>query len=302
MGYLHIDNLYKNQAILLFKKCYALEKIHGTSAHLGWKDGSVRYFSGGESHEKFKALFDDAALVAAFSEIGHDSMTIFGEAYGGKCQGMSKTYGKELRFVAFDVKIGDSWLKVPSAHEVVTRLGLEFVWYMETDTDIAELDALRDRASEQAYRNGCADREDAGTWRIMEGVVLRPIEEFHDNAGNRVISKHKREEFRERASIPDIDPAKRELLTRADDIAQEWVTDMRLSHVLDKMGNPTEMSAIPAVISAMQEDVTREGSGEIIDNQAVRKAIGTATVKLYKKRINAMAGLMGCTPPLPPRT
>jgi hypothetical protein len=30
MGYLHIDNLYKSQDILLFKRCYALEKIHGT--------------------------------------------------------------------------------------------------------------------------------------------------------------------------------------------------------------------------------------------------------------------------------
>ena len=31
MAYLHIDNLYKNQEILMFKECYALEKIHGTS-------------------------------------------------------------------------------------------------------------------------------------------------------------------------------------------------------------------------------------------------------------------------------
>jgi hypothetical protein len=29
MGYLHIDNLYKNVDILLFKECYAMEKIHG---------------------------------------------------------------------------------------------------------------------------------------------------------------------------------------------------------------------------------------------------------------------------------
>ena len=27
MGYLHIDNLYKNTTILNFKECYALEKI-----------------------------------------------------------------------------------------------------------------------------------------------------------------------------------------------------------------------------------------------------------------------------------
>ena len=30
MGYMHIDNLYKDQRILQFKECYALEKIHGT--------------------------------------------------------------------------------------------------------------------------------------------------------------------------------------------------------------------------------------------------------------------------------
>lgn len=29
MGYLHISNLYKDIDILLFKECYALEKIHG---------------------------------------------------------------------------------------------------------------------------------------------------------------------------------------------------------------------------------------------------------------------------------
>ena len=34
MAYMHIDNLYKNQEVLLFKECYAMEKIHGTSAHI----------------------------------------------------------------------------------------------------------------------------------------------------------------------------------------------------------------------------------------------------------------------------
>jgi hypothetical protein len=29
MGYASIPNLYKNQEILIFKRCYALEKIHG---------------------------------------------------------------------------------------------------------------------------------------------------------------------------------------------------------------------------------------------------------------------------------
>ena len=38
MGYMHIDNLYKNVTIMLFKEAYVLEKIHGTSAHITWSN------------------------------------------------------------------------------------------------------------------------------------------------------------------------------------------------------------------------------------------------------------------------
>lgn len=41
MGYQHIPNLYKEQAILAQSECYALEKIHGTSAHIKFKAGSL---------------------------------------------------------------------------------------------------------------------------------------------------------------------------------------------------------------------------------------------------------------------
>ncbi len=44
MGYLHIENLYKNIDIMQFKECYAMEKIHGTSAHVRFKDGEVAFF------------------------------------------------------------------------------------------------------------------------------------------------------------------------------------------------------------------------------------------------------------------
>lgn len=46
MGYAHIDNLYKNQTILkTFKRCYALEKIHGCvkkGTLVTLADGSIR--------------------------------------------------------------------------------------------------------------------------------------------------------------------------------------------------------------------------------------------------------------------
>ncbi len=47
MGYRKIPNLYKDADILLFKDCFASEKVHGTSAHVSWKDGKVNFFAGG---------------------------------------------------------------------------------------------------------------------------------------------------------------------------------------------------------------------------------------------------------------
>ena len=127
MAYLHIDNLYKAQEILAFKECYALEKIHGTSAHIRWDGEVVSFFSGGEKHDSFVLLFDAAELTKSFSENVEMPCVVYGEAYGGKCQGMSKTYGTALRFIAFDVKIGEWWLSVPQAQAFVDTLGLEFV-------------------------------------------------------------------------------------------------------------------------------------------------------------------------------
>lgn len=291
MGYLHIDNLYKAQDILHFKTCYALEKIHGTSAHVAWKDGAVKFFSGGENYERFAALFDAAKLADAFAvRFGKgEECTVYGEAYGGKQQGMSPTYGKELRFVAFDVKVkgekGESWLNVPHAAGVCTGLGLEFVEYAAVSTDLDVLNAERDKPSAQAVRNGIEEP------RIREGVVLRPPIEVTDWRGNRIIAKHKRDEFAERGRPKvDLDPSKREQLENADAIATEWVTPMRLEHVIDAViaardNKQIDVCDIPVVIAAMIEDVTREASGEILDSKPARKAMGARTVALFKQRM-----------------
>lgn len=294
MGYMHIDNLYKDQTILMFKECYALEKIHGTSAHIDWAQGYVGFYSGGEKREKFVELFNKQVLEDSFKALGHDLVTVFGEAYGGKQQGMKAMYGEHLKFVVFDIKIGEHWLKVPDAHAVAQKLGLEFVHYWKTSTDIVELDKHRDAPSEQAFRNGCANRDDTSTYCIMEGVVLRPLLELRTPDGSRIIAKHKRAEFRERQSIPDIDPSKRQLMEDAEKIALEWVTDMRLRHVLDKMGNPKDITKTGEVIRAMVEDVTREASGEIMDNKSVRRAIGNRACKLYKEHAMKLEEPVAC--------
>lgn len=278
MGYLHIPNLYKDQTILLFKECYALEKVHGTSANITWVNGQLTYFSGGEKHERFTALFNAEELSQKLAALSVQSITVFGEAYGGKQQGMKDIYGAELRFIAFDVRINDKWLDVPNAQQIVTSLGLEFVPWQRTATDTESLNTLRDKPSEVAERRGIANKP-------REGIVIRPLIEVTLNNGERVIAKHKGDAFSERATTPKIvDNAKLIVLDDAKNIANEWVTPMRLEHILDKLPQGINVEATRMVIDAMIEDVTREAVGEIIDSRDTRVAIGKRTATLFKER------------------
>ena len=283
MGYLHIQNLYKEQDILLFKRCFALEKVHGTSAHVSYdvtRHEKLQFFAGGASHVSFVAIFDQPALLAAFERLGHERVVVFGEAYGGKMQKMGEVYGKELRFIAFDVKVGDSWLSVRDMDQVATGLGFEVVPYEEISTELAELDRVRDMPSEVAVRRGC------GNDKPREGVVLRPLIELTKNNGDRIIVKHKQEAFSERATPQKVvDPEKLIVLGKATEIAQEWVTEMRLVHVLDKL-KVVDIKDTPTVIKAMIEDVYREASGEIVESKEASQAIGKRTAQLFKAHIN----------------
>lgn len=278
MGYMHIDNLYKSQEILEFRKCYALEKINGSSAHIKFKDGHITFFSGGESHERFKTIFNEEYLINKFSELVKD-VVVYGEVYGGKCQGMSSTYGKDLKFVVFDICIDEKFLSVKQADEFTKQVCLEFVDYNVIDATVEAINYERDKPSTQAKRNGIVED------KIREGVVLRPLFEVILNNGKRVISKHKRAEFNERVSEPEVDKNKRVVLEEAELVANEWVTIMRLNHVLDKTTGERDMKLVPIVIKNMVEDVLREAEGEIKDSREVRKAIGARAAKLYKEQV-----------------
>lgn len=285
MGYLHIGNLYKTQDILLFRECYALEKVHGTSAHISYKaqgsnkhpDKQLHFFSGGVSSVNFEALFDKEKLFAGFTALAHEEVTIYGEAYGGSCQGMSSVYGKVLCFIVFDVQIGESWLSVPDMAQVAEGLGLEVVPFTKIPCTLEAFDAARDAPSEVAVRRG------TGTNKHREGVVLRPLIELTKNNGERIIVKHRAEKFSERATPQRIiDPAKLLVLEAASAIAQEWVTPMRLTHVLDKIPG-ANMEQVPTVIAAMVEDVYREAKGEIVESKEAQAAIGKRTVALFRE-------------------
>jgi hypothetical protein len=278
MGYRHIDNLYKETTILQFRACFALEKVHGTSAHVMWRDGVLSFFSGGEKHERFVGLFDVGDLHERFTALGHDKVTVYGEAYGGSQQAMRATYGDALAFIAFEVQIGETWLSVTNAADVCQKLGIEFVPFAQGPATVEWLNGQRDADSEVAIRRGM------GAGKKREGVVVRPVLEFLDHRGNRVMAKHKRDDFRETRTPREVNPDQLKVIVGAEAIAQEWVTSMRLEHVLDKIPKPHTAELTGAVIKAMIEDVEREAVGEIVASAAARKAISAATAKLYRSK------------------
>jgi len=283
MSYAHLPNLYKDQTVLLFRECYAMEKLDGTSAHVSWRHGKVWFSPGGESAVRFQACFDESTLTAAFEKLGHETVIVYGEAYGGSCQKQTWRYGPSLRFCAFEVQIGDLWLSVPEAHEFVKKLGLDFVHYVKCSTDLAVLDAQRDAPSEQARRNGVEGDQP------REGIVIRPLVEMRIGT-DRIVAKHKRDDERETATPRKVvDPAQQEVLTKASAIAVEWVTSTRLQHVLDKMPQGIGIEKTGDVIRAMTEDVVREGAGEFVDSKEARQAIGKRAGELFRAHIKKAA-------------
>lgn len=292
MGYLEIKNLYADARVLAFEKVYALEKIHGTSANVSWHgpEYDVTFSSGGMSHQVFREIFDVEKLRTAFLDIGLFPIIVHGEAYGGKMQAMSETYGKLARFVAFDVKVDGRWLDVPEAEKIVRRLELEFVDYVLVSSTEEALDIERDRPSVQAKRNGIE------VDRPREGIVIRPVFECFDCWGNRLIAKHKGDEFKETAKGRKLDQP--ELITTAQHLAEEYATPMRLNHVLDKFVAENErqprIEDTNEVIKRMIADIIKEGKHEMSADllttamsKAIHRAVGSVTVRLFKAWLRA---------------
>jgi len=275
LGYLHIPNLYKDRTILMFREVWALEKLHGTSSHISYKDGNLSFFSGCASIQLFKQLFNEDLLAQRFRDLQDvRGMTIFGEAYGPILK-MSQTYGNKLCFVAFDVQIGDNFLSVPQAEAFCLGMDIEFVYYQKTMTDLALLDAIKESPSVQAIRNGIGDD------KRQEGIVLRPLIELRKNNGDRIICKHKNAEFMETATERPISAEKLQVMEEARAIATEWVTEMRLQHVLDKIPG-VDIRKMGDIIRAMHEDVQREAAGEIVWSKEAANEVARKTSELAK--------------------
>jgi len=292
MNYQHINNLYNNREIIEnFKKVYALEKIDGTSASIEFFQDNLNekydYLlkPGSGSLAKFTRLTEEVVdrLFQKFPFTKEElRVTVYGEFYGGKIRHGSRRYGPEEKFVAFDVELNGVWLDVDSAKKFCDEIGQEFVHYELVDTEIDILEALCKAPSVQAKRNGIT--EDVP----REGIVLRTYKTLIKNNGDRVCAKHKNPKYRETVKKRELSQEKLDVLNEAEEVANEWVTEMRFNHVSDHLkARGVEESTENTVefMKGMLEDIKREGSQEIKFSSPVNRAINTATAKMLKARL-----------------
>lgn len=304
MGYKKITNLQINHPIFLFKEVYALEKIDGTSAHITftkeetWKISNI--FSGGLNHAAFLGMLQSKyklnteileKLNIATEGKNSKTITIYGEGYGGKCQRMGDVYGP-INFCAFEVLVeNEYWLDVERAAKFVETIGLPFVHYQRGPATIEWLNAQRDKPSEQAKRNGMGDN------KIGEGIIVRAPLELYDNNGGRLIAKYKRPDFkRETKTARILTEEDIKVLEDAAQIAEEWVVEERLNHVLSAIIAETGVSELTIkdtgkVLETMLNDVIEEAGDEIIWSEAASKAINKRTALLFKKKLELHKGI-----------
>ena len=278
MGYLHINNLYKEQIVLYFKKVWATEKIHGTSAWILYKDNKLQFHPGGAKIAYFISLFNEPELLKKMKELfGDEVVFLHGEHYGGKIKSMKDTYGDKNAFVMFDIRVGESWLSFDKVQLLGEKLGLDVVDGTIVNSNIKKLNEQRDLPSVQAKKNGI--KKDM----MREGIVIKPLIEMVSNNGDRVIAKHKGDKFRETTTTRKVvSKDKLKVYKEATDIASEWVTPMRLNHILDKIIN-IDITITGNVIKAMVDDIIREGQDEVEVSREAKTAIGKRTSIMFKE-------------------
>ena len=283
--------------------------VHNTSAHIQYhpeklvSDGNggeilespmLTFSPGGCKYDHFMLNFPQARQDEILLKISSDwkrfaDITIYGEAYGGKLQKMGDTYGPDLKFIAFEVLIGESWLTVDRAAFFCSELGIEFVHYERGPATIEWLDSQRDADSVQAIRNGM------GPGKKREGIVVHPLMELvYPQGEGRIIAKHKRDDFAEFAHQPKVqDEGKAKRIFAAEQIVDQWVVPMRLDHVVDALAvskgvasDDLDIKNTKEVIAGMVADLQKEGSDEIIFTPELLKVIGNKTVALWKQYLN----------------
>ena len=139
--------------------------------------------------ERLQELFPPEKLRALFplSEEAPD-VCLYGEGYGYKIQKGGKYFPdnpKQVDFILFDIKIGNTWLKREDVEEIARQLNIRVVPIMGEGTIDKAIECMTGQGFYSMFNDAY----------LAEGVVLRPKIELLDRRGHRIIVKLKHKDW-----------------------------------------------------------------------------------------------------------
>lgn len=158
-------------------------EVHGKTDKANMRPEEVELLSNLGQKQALLDTFTDADGNPPTSEI-----IIFGETYGKGMQAPGGRYCKtHLKFICFDIKIGNTWLTRESVEDICKRLGIDTVPYLGEMT----LDEAIERV-----KAGFTSQVSEDPTLPAEGIVLRAPLGILDRRGRRIITKVKTCDFR----------------------------------------------------------------------------------------------------------
>ena len=181
---------YYNQNVFLLKdnQWIFTEKIDGTNFRINW-DGHKLTYGGRTDNAQFsayqiefiKTLVNENIETLFEQKFQEKNVTVYGELFGFNIQnGGLYVNGKGLAFRVFDIEIEDIFLTFESAEFLAEELGYQFVPFVFKGTIEEAIKYVQDN-DKSIFSNA-----------ILEGLVGKPVGDFRDRFGKRIIIKIKK--------------------------------------------------------------------------------------------------------------
>lgn len=190
-----IEGYFRSETLEYLKDCMFVwtEKVDGTNVRIYW-DGHTVTLGGRTDKAQIpadlvnylnKVFCTNEAEELFEQKFGETEVTLYGEGYGRKIQGVGSLYIPDgVSFIMFDVMIGGVWLKREDVEDIARCFGVDVVPIVGEGTIAEAVEYVK--THEKSVISEKAP---------MEGIVCRPKVELLDRMGRRVIVKIKRRDF-----------------------------------------------------------------------------------------------------------
>ena len=188
-----IEGVYREPELELLKdiEWTFTEKVDGTNIRIVWDGHNVVFGGRTENTQipshlvtKLNELFMGTRMEQVFEQVfGGSKAILFGEGYGAKIQKGGGDYSETQKFVLFDVKVEEWYLRREDVEGVASKFGLDVVPIVAKGRLQKGVDIVKAGLKSQ--------------WGdfTAEGLVAKPSVDLFNRKGERILTKIKTEDF-----------------------------------------------------------------------------------------------------------